>query len=611
MARSRVFRRSVVVLTAVCLLGGAAFAQRSGRRAAAGQLRMVPRDALFCVKVSGLEQTAGLIDEFLDGVAPPDMRTEQLLGKLKSAMGAGALENVRKRGQWMLFGTALPGSEDNPMANFFVGLLVPVTDYDKFVSANPDCGEPDENGVSKITVDGKVRSHVTRCGRYALLSGPQDDENLARMARSIKPRTPGLTEVLGEEELKMAAESPIWLYANVKGASAVVKPMIQMGLGQMKSAIQKSQKEGPGGIGDPQGIIDFYAQIIDFVLGETHHVSAAISPSGEKLDFSFGMTAVPNTTMAKIISAGTGPRGDHRTLLGYLGNEAALNVAADMDSEGLKIVYAGLFDLLGKIGAEHMPEDEISKLKDATVKLVDAMGDSLAFSFTVPDKGDGPFSVIEVFKVKDERLFNQAIDEQLRLMEQGAFNKIYKAFGIEMDFKVTRDVGTYEGVKIDSARLTFDMGQEGSPEREMVEKIWGEGIEYRWAVVGGHCVYAIGDRADREVRRLIDRVKAGGPKRVRSEIRKALASVPDSEKAEMVGTFNYVRMLKMVLGMMAAEGVDVDADLKSSSNIAFAASGGDGRMMMRMVVPKEHIVELKSAFETLQKHGGPRKRQER
>jgi len=87
MTRSKIFTRSVVVLTAVCLLGGAAFAGRSGRGAAGRQLRMVPRDAFFCVKVSNLEETAGRIDAFLDGVAPLDMKIEKLLEEFKSAMG--------------------------------------------------------------------------------------------------------------------------------------------------------------------------------------------------------------------------------------------------------------------------------------------------------------------------------------------------------------------------------------------------------------------------------------------------------------------------------------------------------------------------------------------
>jgi len=486
------------------------------------------------------------------------------------------------------------------MANFFVGLLVPVRDYDKYVSGNPDCGEPDENGVSKITVDGKVRSHITKCGRYALVSGPQDDEKLAQAARSIKPRTPGLTEALSAEELKIAAASPIWLYANVKGASAMVQPMIKMGLGQMKGAIEQSQKEGQGAIGNAQGIIAFYAEMIDFVIGETHHVSAALSPSAEKLDFSFGMTAVPNTTMARLLSAGTGPRGDHRTLLGYLDNGAAVNFAADMDREGFKTMYAGMFDLLAEIGGEDVSDDDIAGLKDSTIKLVDAMGDSLAFSFTVGEKGSGPFSAIEVFKVKDEKLFRDAIDEQFQLIEKGAFNKLYKAFGMEMDFKVKRAVGTYEGVKIDSARLTFKMGEEDSPQSEMINNIWGEGIDYRWAVLDGYCVYAISDQADKEVRKLIDQVKAGGPKRIRSEMREALAAIPDSDKADVVGTFNYVRLLNMVFGMTAPDTAKADVDLQTGSNIAFAGSGGDGRMMMRMVVPKQHIVELKSAIEALE-----------
>jgi hypothetical protein len=609
MISSRLFKNSVVVAATLALLAAPAFARRTTRQAPGSQLRLLPAETLFCVKIQNLAGTLEHIDAFLDGVAPPDMKANKaVLDKIALAMGENWDANVRKRGQWILFATILPGGKQdaNPMASFFVGLLVPVTDYDKFVSDNPNCSEPDENGVSKITVDGRVRSFAAKCGRYALLSEAKDPAIFARASRAIRRRGAGLTESLSQEEVQMAGSTPIWLYANVKGASPLVKPMLQMGLGQMKAAIEKSKGKGPGMMGDPQAIINFYAQIFDFILSETDHVSLGFSPSRDKLDVAYAMSAIPDTCMAGILGKGTGPRGDHRSLLGYLDNGAIINVASDIDREALKTLYTGLFDLLGDLGTEGPSADDVAKLKESTVRVVDALGDSLAFSFTAGEKDAGPFSVVEVIKVRDEKLFREVMDEQLRLMDEGAFDKIYKGFGMEMNFDVKRGVGTYKGVEIDSAVLTFDIGDDDSPESEMVRKMWGDGIEYRWAVLDGYCVYTIGDDADKKIRPLIDQVRTGRLGKIQPEMRQALAAIPDSEKADVVGTLNYVRMLNMGLAMVpeAAEAA-AKVNVQSKSNIVFAGSGADGRMMLRMVLPKQHVVEFKSAIESLEKAGKP------
>jgi len=367
---------------------------------------------------------------------------------------------------------------------------------------------------------------------------------------------------------------------------------------QMKAAIEQAQQKQQGPAGNAEAIVNFYGGLFKFLLSETDHISLAVSAGAEKCEVALVISAVPGTDMAKMLGTSEGSAGDYKGMLGYLDNGAIINLATIIDHEAMKTMYSGMFDLFGAMGGETMGEADAAKLKESTVRMVDSLGDSLAFSFTVGDGGTGPFSMREVVSVKDEKLFREVLEEQIEMMNEGAFKNLYKSFGMDMDMKVKRATGTYKGVSIDSATVTFSMGDENSPQSEMVRKMWGDGIQYRWALLDGYCVYAVGSKVDEAIRELIDQVRAGGPGEVKSEMKAALEAIGDSDEADTVGTVNIARMIKMGLGIMPipAEAA-AKIEIQSKSNIVFAGKGG----VLRMVVPKEHLLELKSAIETMGK----------
>jgi hypothetical protein len=304
--------------------------------------------------------------------------------------------------------------------------------------------------------------------------------------------------------------------------------------------------------------------------------------------------------MAAIV--GSPMSGDFGNMLGYLDDGAIMNLGCKVDRPSLKVAYTKLIDLVGKMTAGAVPQADLDKIKAITTKTIDAVGDSLAISFGTGGQESPSVSIKYVIKVKDEASFKEVIDEQLKMMEEGAFAKLYKGFGMEMDFNVQRAADTYKGIKIDSAKVAFKMGDEKSPQTQMIRKIYGDALDYRWAFVKGHCVYAIGAGADKVIRELIDQVQAGGPKETGSQMRAALDAIPASRQADAVGTLNYVRMLNMVLGAMpmpqGAAGVKLD--VPTTSNIAFAGrTTAPGVLNVQMVLPKTHLVEIQSAFKTL------------
>jgi hypothetical protein len=596
----------------------AAQAGKSAKPGAAGLLESIPAKSLFCVRINNLDATLEAVNEFLKGVAPESFDAQAaFVSKLGKMLGDEKLNGVNRSGNFAIFAVNVPSpsaggeagqpAKGGPMANMFIGAMLPVSDYEKFISQNPNCGQPDDEGISTITVDGRPASLVTRHpqgmpGRFALVCPPNAREKLIPVGKMLAQRESSLATVLDDEQQKLAGSASVWAYVNVKEASGLIGPMFFAQLERMKTQLQKMKEsgQGPPMMVDPSGVMNFYGGMFKMLMEGTDHVTVALSPAPETCSLTVGVKAVPGTDMAAII--GSPMSGDFGNMLGYLDDGAMMNVGCKVDRPSLKVAYAKLIDLVGKMTAGAMSEADLDKVKTLTAKLIDALGDSLAISAGTTGPEAPLVSIKYIIKVKDEASFKEVIDEQLKMMQEGTFAKLYKGFGMEMDFKVQRQTDTYKGIQIDSAKLAFKMGDEKSPQTQMIRKIYGDALDYRWAFVKGHCVYAIGGGADKVIRELIDQVQAGGPAGAGSQMRAALEAIPQSQQADAVGTFNYVRMLNMVLGAMPmpAGASAVKLDVPTTSNIAFAGrTTSDGVLKLQMVLPKSHLVEIQSAFKTL------------
>ena len=601
MINSRGFRNAVIAATCALLLTVGSVWATSSRKAKVDRLlQTVPAGSLFCVRINNLDGTLDAADVFLKGIAPESFDAKETVrSALAEFLGDKALKGVNTKGSFAIFGINVPGESAQPgfMSDLFIGALMPVRNYGKFISGNPNCSEPDGKGISTITVDGRERGLVTRFRRYALLAPRKARDKMIRARKLMRAKKVGLVKALDKNESKLAATSSVWLYVNVRQGSKLVGPLLFAQLEQMKTVLKKMNESGQAPMGDPAAIIGFYAGIFEMMMNGTDHIMVGLSPTSEGCNMTFGMKAVPGTEMAELLAAPQG--GDFRNLLAYLDDGAIMNLSCNIDHPTLKKFYPKFIDLLGEITPDGIPEEDLEKLKKLTIKGIDAMGDSLAFSFGGGCKDSVPFSAKYVIKIRDKKAFEQVVEEQLKMMHEGALAKLYKSFGMEMNIKVKRGVGTYKGVRIDSAKVAFKMGEEDSPQSRMIEGMFGDGLGYRWALVNDYCVYAIGGEMDKTIREIIDQVRAPGPKEIGSDMKAALDTIPDSGQADLVGTLNYVRMLNMVSAFMPMpDGVNFPKlDVPTKSNIAFAGRSADGRMTFQIALPKQHLLEIKSAFE--------------
>lgn len=610
MLNSKIARNALLAGTVVLLVGGgvwAARATKSAKPGAAGLLGSIPARCVFCVRINKLDGTLETVNDYLKGVAPDSFDAQAaVVSKLGKALGDEKLRGVNRKGNLAIFAVNVPGKQaaGGPMGNMFLGALLPVRNYEKFISQNPNCGQADAEGISTVTVDGKSRALVTSFRRFALLCPPKDREKLIAVKKMLGQRKQSLMTVLDEGQQKLAGSAPVWAYVNVKEASGLISPVFFGKLEQIKAQLAKMKEsgQGPPMMVDPSGIVDFYSGMFRMLMDGTDHVTLALSPTPQTCSLTVGVKAGPGTDMAAIVG---GPvSGNIGNMLGYLDDGAMMNLGCKVDRPSLKVAYEKLIDLVGKMTAGAVPQADLDKIKTLTAKFIDAMGDSLAISFAAVGQDSPAISIKYVIKVRDEATFKEVIDEQLKMMEDGAFAKLYKGFGMEMDFDIQRQADTYKGIRIDSAKVAFKMGDDNAPATAMIRKLYGDALDYRWAFVKGHCVYAIGGGADKVVRELIDQVQAGGPsgtkvQQFESQISNSGLSVA---QADAVGTLNYVRILNMALGAMPmpAGASGIKLDVPTASNIAFAGqTTADGVLSLQVVLPKSHLLEIQSAFKTL------------
>ncbi len=588
----------LVAIVAMLAVGGVWAAESARPRVSAGMLGAIPAKSLFCIRINNFEGTLGAANEFLKDIVPESFDAKAaLFSKLGSVLGDNDLKGINKKGNIAIFGVEVPSESaaPGPMGNMFIGALLPVTEYEDFISGNSNCSEPDEQGISTITVNGQPRGLATNFRRFALLCPPNASDNLIKVKEMLAQRRESLRRSLSPDERQQASNSPIWIYLNVKQGSKMVGPMLFGKLEQMKAQLQKLKEsgEGPPMMVDPSGIINFYGGIFKMLLNGTDYVMLGLAPTSDSCSVTVGVKAVPETEMAAIV--GSPVDGDFGNILGYLDDGAMINIGAKVDHPSLKAGYMKLFELVGQMIPGGIPEADLEKIKTLTTEGINALGDSIAVSVGVNGKGSTPFWGKYVIEVKDEKAFKELLEKELQMMEDGAFGELYKGFGMEMNVKINRGAGNYKGITIDAAKVNFKISEK-SLQSQMIGGMFGDGLDYSWAFVNNHCVYTIGGDADKMIRELIDQVKAGGPKKIGAEMKAAMDSIPDSKQADAVGTFNYVRAINMAMSFMI-EGADSQDQVQSQSSIAFAGrTTENGKVKFQMVLPKKHLQEIQSVF---------------
>jgi len=486
MVKSKHFRDAVAAWLLVLLsFAGGVRAEISPSSAGDELLQILPAESLFCVRVNNLDQTLSTIDQFLVGVSPMPMGVSMLVRmQFAKILGSPELNGVNMEGSFALFGVTSAGKPPGPKpSDMFIGALVPITDYKQFIDGNPNLSPPDANGVSKNTGSEFGGMLIKKVGNYALI-GPSESGTFAATAKLISVKSAKLGSVLDAAEVQQAMKEPLWVYGNVQQVSKSFGPLLFGQLEQMKKMMQSMESSKQVPMGPTVKIMDMYIAIFETLMKETKSLSLTVRPRPNACNLSVSISAVPGTEMANMFVADASVVKENR-LLGYLEDGAMMNFACKMNTPFWKKLNLKSIDLLTAIAGEAMTAEDITKMKTLTADWISALGGPTVFSFFIDANSKPPFALKYVLEVKDADKFNKVIEEAMEMMNAGGIADFYKSLGIEMGFTIERGVGSYKGVSIDSAKLVMKSTDPNLPQGQMIDAMYGDGFEYRWAIVDG------------------------------------------------------------------------------------------------------------------------------
>jgi hypothetical protein len=564
--------------------------------APADPLRHIPADALFCLRVNKVTDALAAVDQFLTGISPMglSMPVRSQLGQL---LGQPEPAGVNMGGDLAAF-WPLPGGE-KPQAQR-IGVLVPLSDFAKFLT-NPNVTQPDAQGIMTIGPQDEKALAGIQMGNYLLVTRVADRQALAEAKNwTTGTGAASLAQRLSADELKRAAGTPAWIYANIQIANKMFGPALQEKIKQAQAMFQQMQPQGQPMPFQPQGVMEMYTSLLNTFLQQTQFVSVALEPSAAALRLASVVSALPNTEMAKTLSLDGAPQ-QQPNLLGYLENGAAMNGVMTLNPALFRSLMLRYADVLAAMLGGSAPKEDIAQIRQLMTDSIDALGGSQAWSFSVNPQSKPPFEAKAVITLKDKQKFYQVLERGSKIMSEGAIADFYKKLGIQMRFDVKRNVETYKDVPIDALHFAMQPvdPNKPDPQTQMMKMMFGEGFNLRLAVVNDLLVYALAADPQQEIHTLIDQAKAGGPKQIASEVQAALNLLPDAKKAEFFGTYNFLRLMQ--LGMAFAPMPMGPMDVSSQSpGIAYAGDIGGGRLLTSVAIPKQHVLELMGMFMRMQ-----------
>lgn len=572
-------------------------------------LRLLPADSLFCIRVNHFEHTVNQIDQFLTGISPMPLGLSMLTRmQLAKVLGSPELNGVDMNGSFAIFGAILPGEQtsNNPVSNIFIGGLIPVTDYRQFINGNPNCSKPDNESISKISSNGTPILLAKKIGNYALISWANNYDKLLSMAKMISTsRTIKLAGSVDSAEAKKAIFEQVWIYGNVQEASKTFEPLILGKIEEIKTIIKSTGPDKPGAPPKnmqkfTQNIMNMYADILKKLMQESKYFSIAINPKSDALNITKTICAVPGTEMANMLVSDEATDRKNN-LLNYLDDGAMMNFGVKINKSFWKEFNLKSIDLLAVMAGESMNPEDIDKMKALMTDGLNCLDGPIACSASIDTNNRPPFKARYVITIKDKNKFNRLIEQSMQLFNTSGILDFYKDLGIETSFEMQRDIDSYKNVSINSARFIMKSTDTTSPQGQMINSMYGGGIDYRWGIVNGLCVLTLGGNADTSIRELIDQVKTGRAQ-MGYEIKAALELLPEAEKADFVMTYNLLRWFK-IAGSMTVMPIPMpmlQMDVPTKSNIALAGKIGNGKMTVDIALPKEHLTEVMTAFMKMQ-----------
>jgi hypothetical protein len=569
----------IILLATLFVLSNAAFINADEQ-----PLKVAPANSLFYIQANNLDYSLSQVDQFLAGLSPTPMGVQMIVRmQLAQMLGSPALEGVNTTGKFAIF---MAVDENEKFDDSAISILLPVSDYKTFISSNTNLTPPDANGISQLKTAGGC---VAQIDSFAMIKSPQSYDKLLALKKSPAGRK-CLADILTTEQLSEADKAALWLHCDMVQVNKVFGPQINAGIELMKNQMMNMPQNTSKSPVNPGEIIKIYADIVKAFLEQSKSITAYVNPKPDVLVLSGTATALPGTEMAKFFTDDTAAKGENKLLV-YLQDGAICNYSSNITSK----MQIEMMQFLTKAFGGTLSKEDQAAIDSFIANYKTALIGFDATTVNFEPNSTPPFSGVYVAQVADKDKFRTIMEESQKLMQTTVLRNFYQQLGMTFDFVVKYDVDNYKGVSIDSAKFSIKLTDPNSPEAKMLNSMYGSGFDYRFAYIDGLGAYAIGSSADANIKKLIDSVKAGGPKSVCSEIKDAFALLPEAEKSNFFATINILRMMKWLTAFSPMPMMP-KMDFTTKSNIVLAGKLGDGKLKISIAAPKQHLMEVMQAF---------------
>jgi hypothetical protein len=516
--------------------------------------------------------------------------------QLAGIVGNPALTGIEMNGIFSVIG----------LSDMSVGLLIPVTNYDDFVKNSPNCSQT-EGGIAVLTPPNSPMggfAMVQINAKYALLVPVSKKASLLTLKAALTNVSSPLSGRLTEAQAQEAAAAPVWAYVNLASMYDQFSPKI---LEQMDKAAQEMPAEMTGGMGDMVTFyLEVYKELLKQIGSEADSLTITLTPDMANLTIDTSLRVKEGSELAQMLAADSKANGTFK-FTGYLDNNNAVNGLMKINQPSMTKMYDKMFDILES--SKDSPElaEQVAKMKTLTHKMLTAMGDEVAFSFSYA-AGKPPFRLREVFAVKDMDAMKRLTKDSIEFAAD-----FYAAMGIPMYFEYETDVETYKNATIDKMVLVFPPSEEpNDPMQEAIEQMYGSELVYTVAHSADTYYVALGQDSEADIKALIDQDPSASPTGETKAAIDLLRQTPYNEFVCSVNVIKLITGLGSMMQTMAPIMQNCDAkpipmpdifgglNIPSQSSLAIGGRIDDGQLETRIVLPKQHLIEIFGAAMQIQ-----------
>ena len=549
----------------------------------------VPADSLFVVRVHNMEYTLGSVDQFLTGLSPMPIAVS-MMGRMQiaNALGDANMTGIDFRSDFAIFGMADQAAKDKNPKLIVAGLL-PVADYAKLLAENKSASKPDANGISTI---GPKKYFIAKAtGDYALFAPGQSYADTLSLSKAIKD-----SSLSSKIKSRLPDDtSSVWAWADIKNVMQLYGDQFRSGLDKAQNAATDPNNPQAKTMGP---IIAAYFNVVKAIASQTNDFSLSANFKADMISLHKIITPIPDSNFANLLATSKPSDVKGQQLLAYMPADSFMTMSYNIDKPFTIKSYEMMVDAFAPaFGPDFTPKLR-SDIMDFTRKSIQSLGESLAFAVNPAEKTTPPFNYTYVLQVSDEPQFRQVVEEGVEMTKVPVWQQFFKTFGINIQYSMQKSARTYKGIPIDVMQVSQTAVDPNSAQAKAMMQFYGSNFIQTFAMVNGLALLTGGADVNENTNALIDQAQAKSAT-IPQGIVSSIALIPDVNDHQFVGTYNYLRLMKMVALISPQLPFPADAvkQVKSSSDIAFAGDISKTQMDGYVVIPKQHLMEIKQAFE--------------